>query len=153
MKEESIKMNKKSYAELALLSTFLERFEYLKITGTVGQETFGWDRQLVEAFYKSEEWRSVRNKVIIRDEGCDLGCLDHPIPEGDIVIIHHIMPISKEDIINRNLDILLNMDNLISVSLNTHNAIHYGNKSTLRDTSIVERSPNDTSPWLIQKGG
>ena len=82
-----------------------------------------------------------------------MGCLDHPIPEGDIVIIHHIMPISKEDIINRNLDILLNMDNLISVSLNTHNAIHYGNKSTLRDTSIVERSPNDTSPWLIQKGG
>ena len=114
----------RTYSELILLPTFEERYEYLRLDGRVGEETFGFDRWLNQTFYKSEEWLSMRDKIIVRDNGCDLG-----IPGRDIysrILIHHMNPITKEDILRRS-DILLNPEYLICVTLNTHRAIHYGN--------------------------
>lgn len=130
------------YSELQLLSDFDSRYDYLKVGGSVGEETFGNERWLNQIFYRSSEWKSVRDRVIIRDNGYDLGCLDRPIFGN--VLIHHMNPITPEDIRNRNPDIL-DPEFLISCSLPTHNAIHYGDGELVR--SIVERRPNDTCPW------
>lgn len=131
------------YSELIKLPTFKERFEYLKLDGRVGEETFGYDRYLNQSFYHSDEWQSIRNRVILRDEGCDLGMMDHEL-YGKIYI-HHMNPINADDIIHAS-DYLTNPEYLICCSHNTHNAIHYGDE-TLLITAPVERTPFDMCPW------
>lgn len=133
----------RAYSELMTFSTYEERFRYLKLDGEVGKDTFGFDRWLNQIFYKTPEWRSVRNYVIVRDNGCDLA-----IPDREIygrILIHHMNPISKEDILNRT-DLLLNPEYLICTSKLTHDAIHYGDESLLIKDPVVRR-PNDTCPW------
>lgn len=136
-------MKIRTYVELLRLQTFDERFEYLKLSGDVGRDTFGFDRYLNQIFYRSKEWKSVRNQVILRDNGCDLGLVGYDI-YGKI-LIHHMNPITKDDVLNRS-DLLLNPNYLICVAHDTHNAIHYGNKETLASLP-VERRVNDTCPW------
>lgn len=133
----------KSYYELMQLETFEERFRYLQKNQKIGFETFGPDRIFNQKFYSSTEWKHCRNKIILRDNGCDLGHPDHPI-YGKIYI-HHINPLSMDDMTNP--DILLNPDNLICMSLDTHNAIHFSDDRVLEKYTVVERSPNDTCPW------
>lgn len=136
-------MSKKSYSELIKLKTFEERFQYLKLNGVVAEETFGSRRSLNQDFYRSKEWKSVRDKVILRDDGCDLSDPNHRI-YGKI-IVHHINPITAEDILNRD-PILFDMDNLICITKATHDAIHYGSEDILV-IEPIERKPNDTIPW------
>ena len=138
-----IQMIIRTYNELMLLATFEERFEYLKLSGRVGEETFGFDRWLNQKFYRSAEWKHLRDQVIIRDNGCDLGVEGREI-YGKI-LIHHMNPISKKDILERT-DLLLNPMYLISVTKQTHDAIHYSDDSILMKDPIV-RSKNDTCPW------
>ena len=123
--------------------TFLDRYRYLKIGGKVGEETFGIDRYLNQQFYKSKEWRKIRDEVIIRDGACDLGIPDREISSR--IIIHHMNPITKYDILNKT-EFLLNPEYLICCLKTTHSAIHYGDESLLF-TGLVERSPNDTCLW------
>lgn len=138
-------MNKlRTYTELNKLKTFEERFEYLKLDNVVGEETFGFDRWLNQQFYKSKEWRRIRDYVIARDCGCDLGSPDHEIID-ERILIHHINPITKEDIIN-NTDFLLNPEYLITTINNTHQAIHYGNDEMLAKDPVT-RYKNDQCPW------
>lgn len=137
----------RSYTELKKLKTFEERFNYLKLTGEVGADTFGYDRYLNQKLYKSKKWRSSRNKVIIRDNGCDLGLEDYPV-HGRL-IVHHMNPITIEDIENDNPDIY-NPEYLITTANDTHQAVHYSDDRLLK-TKPVERRPNDTSPWLNNK--
>lgn len=136
-------MKIKTYLELIMIPTFEERFEYLKIGGRIGEQTFGSDRYYNQRFYRSSEWKRVRNEIILRDNGCDLGCPDRPIPGK--IIIHHLNPIIIDDI-DLGSEYLLNPDYLICVSHNTHNALHYGDKSLL-PKDPVERRPYDTCPW------
>lgn len=136
-------MNIRTYSELSRLKTFDERFDYLNLIGYVGQETFGIDRYLNQKFYKSQEWKSIRDKVIIRDNGCDLGLDGYYIPKN--IIIHHMNPITMDDLAN-NMELVCNPEYLICVSFATHNAIHYGDKQYLNKT-IVERRPGDTCLW------
>lgn len=133
----------RTYSELITLPSFKERFEYLKLDGIVGKDTFGFDRYMNQIFYKSKEWQSLRNRIIIRDNGCDLGLDGYEI-QGKI-LIHHMNPITPEDIVNRS-EYLLNPDFLISTMLSTHNAIHYGDESLIAKEPM-ERSKNDTCPW------
>lgn len=135
----------RTYSELIALPTFEERYKYLRIGGKVGEETFGFDRYLNQAFYKTDEWLSVRDYVIIRDQGCDLGILDREIPEGVRILVHHMNPITIKDIINRS-KYLLNPEYLITTIKNTHDAIHYGDESLLI-TAPIERTKYDTCPW------
>lgn len=135
--------NIRTYSDLITLPTFKERYEYLRLDGIVGEETFGFDRYINQIFYKSKEWLEVRDHVIIRDNGCDLGIEGHEIHNR--ILIHHMNPIRKEDILNRS-DILLNPEYLITTTKRTHDAIHYGDKNILLDTPI-ERIKNDTCPW------
>jgi hypothetical protein len=134
----------KTYAELSRLTTFEDRFNYLKLNGQVGRDTFGFDRIFNQRFYKSREWKAVRDFVIIRDNGCDLGIEGREI-YGRNIIIHHMNPISLDDIENHS-DFLLNPEYLITTVHNTHNAIHYGDIDLLI-TAPIERSKNDTCPW------
>lgn len=136
-------MRKRSYSELLQLKTFEERFAYLKIAGEVGNPTFGYDRYFNQQFYHSSEWRRARNEIILRDNGCDLGIPDYEIYGR--IYIHHINPITKDDVENFS-DRLLDPDNLICVTFDTHNAIHYGDEHTLPKVPI-ERVPGDTCPW------
>lgn len=133
----------RTYSELIRLPTFEERFEYLKLRGQIGYETFGAERYLNQELYRSKLWRSVRNKVIIRDGSFDLGIEDYEI--FDKVIIHHMNPITIEDVINRDPKIF-NPEFLICVSDRTHRAIHYGDRKLLPKVTM-ERSRNDTCPW------
>lgn len=133
----------RTYSELSRLHTFKERFEYLRLDGIVGAETFGFDRYLNQIFYNSDEWKAVRKTVIIRDNGCDLGVKGYGI-QGKI-IVHHMNPFSIDDILYRKEE-LLDPEFLISTVLNTHNAIHYGDESLLPLAPIVRRR-NDTCPW------
>ena len=135
--------NIKTYSELITIPTFEERFEYLKLDGQVGVETFGFNRYLNQAFYKSDEWLSIRDYVITRDNGCDLGMEGYEIYGR--ILIHHINPITKDDIIQRSR-ILLDPENLITTVKRTHDAIHYGDSNLLMRTPI-ERRKNDTCPW------
>lgn len=137
-------MNKKRYSELKQFKTLKERFEYLKLTGMVGESTFGFDRYLNQMFYRSPEWKRVRDQVIIRDNGCDLGVPDHEI-QGKIYI-HHMNAIGQKDILERNPEII-DPEFLICTSKRTHDAIHYGDKNLLPEEEPVIRSRNDTSPW------
>ena len=139
----------RTYSELITFKTFEERFNYLKLDGIVGRQTFGYDRWLNQDFYRSDEWKDVRREVIIRDNGCDLGVEDYDI-QG-IIIVHHMNPINVEDIVNVT-EYLLNPDYLISSSSNTHKAIHYGDPELLKLAPVyfAERKPYDTCLW---KGG
>ena len=134
----------RSYRELIKLPSFIERYRYLRLGGKAGEVTFGNDRYLNQKLYKMPEWKAVRRRVLIRDDGCDLG-LEGYIIEG-VPIIHHINPITIEDVINMDPKIF-NMNNLISVSRRTHEAIHYGDEGLLLVDTIIERQPNDTCPW------
>lgn len=134
----------RTYSELIKLPTFKERFEYLKLGGVIGEETFGFDRYLNQVFYKSREWKKLRNDIIIRDNGCDLAMPDREIIDQTI-LIHHMNPITKEDILNMT-EFVLNPEYLICTILNTHNAIHYGNSNLLYQEPIV-RYKNDMCPW------
>lgn len=136
-------MRKRSYRELLQLNSFEERFNYLKLAGEVGNPTFGYDRYFNQQFYHSSEWRRARNRIILRDNGCDLGMPDYEI-HGRIYI-HHINPITKKDVEDFS-DNLFDPDNLICVTFDTHNAIHFGDERTLPKTPI-ERAPGDTCPW------
>lgn len=133
----------KSYSELMSLPTFTERYQYLRIGSKIGEATFGYDRYLNQILYTSREWRRFRDQIIVRDNGCDLGCLDRELRER--IIVHHINPITVEDVINRN-PMVFDPENVICVSHNTHEAIHYGDEDLLVKNPI-ERKPNDTCPW------
>ena len=133
----------KTYSKLISIPTYEERFDYLKLDGIVGKDTFGYDRYLNQAFYNSPEWKRFRRDMIIRDNGCDLACEGYDI-RGRI-ILHHINPLTQEDLINRK-EALFNPENIICVSHNTHNAIHYGDANLLI-IGPVERTANDTCPW------
>lgn len=137
-------MKIRTYTELSRLKTFEERFEYLRLNGKVGKDTFGFDRIFNQRFYRSVEWRRVRDVVMIRDNGCDLGVEGHEI-YGQRVLIHHMNPFLLEDLEQR-ADILLDPEYLITTIHSTHNAIHYGD-ATLISKSPIERSVNDTCPW------
>lgn len=133
----------RTYSDLSRLNTFEDRYQYLKLNGVVGEETFGFDRFINQNFYKSPEWKTVRDFVIVRDNGCDLGIEGYEI-RGKI-FIHHMNPILPKDIETRS-EFLLDPEYLISTTHPTHNAIHYGDESLLIQTPI-ERSKNDTCPW------
>ena len=133
----------RTYSELIRLPTFEERFRYLKLDGLVGKDTFGFDRYLNQEFYRSKEWKEIRDFVIVRDNGCDLGMDDYEIVGR--IYIHHMNPITVNDIVHSS-DFLLNPDYLVCVSHNTHNAVHYGDEDLLV-TAPVERRKNDTCPW------
>lgn len=135
----------RTYSELVTLPTFEERFNYLKLKGQVGKDTFGFDRWLNQIFYRDPEWKSVRDYVIVRDNGCDLGVDGYEI--NGRILVHHMNPISKEDILERS-KYLLDPEFLISTVHNTHNAIHYGDEDLLIKTPI-ERTKNDTCPWKV----
>ena len=137
------KMSIRTYSELVTLPTFEERFKYLQLNGQVGKDTFGFDRYINQNFYRSLEWKRVRDKVILRDNGCDLGVECYEI-HGRI-LIHHMNPITIRDIESMS-EYLLNPEYLISTVHNTHNAIHYGDESLLI-TVPIERTKNDTCPW------
>lgn len=138
------KRNTKSYSDLILLPTFEERFRYLKLDGIVGEDTFGFRRWLNQTLYRSKEWRSFRDRVIARDNGCDLGVEGFEI--YGTALIHHINPITYDDVINRS-SCLFDMNNAITTVLDTHNAIHYGDEKFLSRNKVVSRTPNDTCPW------
>lgn len=133
----------RTYSELILLPTFKERYKYLKLGGKVGEETFGFDRYLNQKFYKSKEWRDIRDYVILRDNACDLGIEDREIHSR--IIIHHMNPITKYDIVNQT-EFLTNPEYMICTLKRTHDAIHYGDDSILFG-DVVIRSKNDTCPW------
>ena len=136
-------MNTKYYLECIQLPTFLDRYRYLQIGGFVGKETFGYDRYLNQILYRTAEWKRFRRDMILRDNGCDLGCEGYEI-FGNI-LVHHINPITVEDVVNRN-PCIFDPNNVICTSLNTHNAIHYGDETNLITEPVV-RKPNDTCPW------
>lgn len=138
-----IKMMNRTYSELILLPTFEERFEYLKLSGSVGRETFGYNRYLNQVFYRSSEWRRFRRDVIARDSGCDLACEGFEL--YDSIVIHHINPITVDDVMNRSR-LLFDLDNVICTSDGTHKAIHYGD-ITLIATRPTVRTKYDTCPW------
>lgn len=136
-------MKIRRYSELVSIKDYDERFEYLKLDGSVGESTFGFDRYMNQALYSSDQWKKVRRSVILRDNGCDMGDENHPI--GRYVVIHHMNPITSEQIENRDPSIF-DPEYLICVSDRTHKAIHYGDSSLLIKLP-KERTPNDTCPW------
>lgn len=136
-------MNIRTYSELITLPTFKERFEYLRLDGSVGTETFGFDRWLNQLFYKDPEWLEVRDHVIIRDNGCDLAMPDREIKTR--ILVHHMNPITKDDILQRT-KFLLDPEYLICTIKNTHDAIHYSDDRILF-LDPIERTKNDTCPW------
>ena len=132
-----------SYSELQKRTAFLSRFRYLSLGGELGAATFGFDRHFNQAFYGSQLWKSVRDEVIVRDDGCDLGVPGHGI--HDRILVHHMNPIRVQDLVEFNEDIL-NPEYLICVSTQTHNAIHFGDEKQL-PRPFVERTPGDTDLW------
>lgn len=133
----------RSYSELITLTSFIDRYRYLKLNGSVGEDTFGWDRYLNQVFYRSKEWKHVRDEVIVRDCGRDLGVEGYDI--NSKIIIHHMNPISPNDLSDLS-EQLMNPEYLICTSFNTHQAIHYGDESLLVLEPII-REPNDTKLW------
>ena len=136
-------MSIRTYSELITIPTFEERFKYLQLKGSVGKDTFGYDRYLNQVLYRSPEWKRLRNQIIIRDGGCDLACDGYDI--YDKVLIHHLNPITVEDVLARSRKVF-DPDNLVCVSHSTHNAIHYGDVDLLVTGPII-RTKNDTCPW------
>lgn len=145
--------NKRTYSELSKLKTFKERFDYLKTKAPIGSITFGGHRYAAQQFYKSPEWKKACRNVILRDKCCDLGLEDYEIvrqpndrSRDDVVIVHHMNPITIEQILNRDPDIL-NEEYLITTRLKTHNQLHYGDSDNIRNEQVTVRTPNDTTPW------
>jgi hypothetical protein len=136
-------MKIRSYKELRRIETFEERFEYLSLKGTVGESTFGFDRWINQRFYRSQEWKNVRSRVILRDFGCDLGIIGFEIFTG--LLVHHMNPLSSENIAEVD-EWILDPEYLITTSLQTHNAIHFGDESLLPRGPVV-RQPGDTKLW------
>ena len=136
-------MSIRTYSELITIPTFEERFEYLQLKGSVGKDTFGYDRYLNQVLYRSPEWKRLRNQIIIRDDGCDLACDGYDVYGK--VLIHHLNPITVEDVLARSRKVF-DPDNLVCVSHNTHNAIHYSDVDLLVTGPII-RTKNDTCPW------
>jgi len=134
----------RTYSELMELESYEERFNYLLLNGKVGQETFGFDRYLNQQLYRSKHWKDIRDYVIIRDQGCDLGLEGHDI--FGTINIHHMNPITTKDVLE-NSEYLLNPEYLICTSIDTHNAIHYGSKDYVNRNKIADRKPNDHCPW------
>lgn len=134
----------KRYSELIEIPTFMERYEYLKLNGSVAEDTFGSRRYLNQMLYTSSDWRNFRRDIIVRDMGCDLGIEEHEI-RSELIIIHHMNPITIEDVINKS-PIIFDPENVICTTDNTHKAIHYGESNLLIDTPIT-RTKNDTCPW------
>lgn len=143
MTQKTMSTKIKTYSELIQLPTFIQRYRYLKLSGQVGEDTFGYERYLNQILYHSSEWRRFRRDIIIRDNGCDLGCDGYEITGK--IIIHHINPITLKDIEQRN-PMILDPENVISTIHNTHNAIHYGDESLLVTEPLI-RTQNDTCPW------
>ena len=133
----------RKYSELIKIQDFHKRYEYLVLKGSIGEQTFGMERHLNQTFYKSPEWRRFRNDILIRDNGCDMAHEEYPI-QGKI-IIHHLNPITPDDILKRSY-LLLDPENVVCVSHRTHEAIHYGDISLLPE-DYIPRQPNDTIPW------
>lgn len=142
----------KTYSEMIQYPTYEERLKYLSdgMAKHVGEDTFGYDRYLNQMFYTSPEWKKIRRDVILRDQGCDLGSEDHPIPDGDQILIHHMNPITKDDIINQS-EYLMDPEYLISTVKRTHNKIHYESLDSNKPKLNAERSANDTCPWRKSK--
>ena len=136
-------MSIKTYSELILLPTFEERFKYLQLNGRVGDDTFGFDRYVNQNFYKSADWKRIRDQIIIRDNGCDLALEGYEIYGR--ILIHHMNPITVKDV-ELSTEYLMNPEYLICVTHNTHNAIHYGDEKLLMKGPVV-RTKNDTCPW------
>ena len=136
-------MSIKTYSELILLPTFEERFKYLQLNGRVGDDTFGFDRYINQNFYKSADWKRIRDQIIIRDKGCDLALEGYEIYGR--ILIHHMNPITVKDV-ELSTEYLMNPEYLICVTHNTHNAIHYGDEKLLMKGPVV-RTKNDTCPW------
>lgn len=136
-------MSIRTYSELILLPTFEERFKYLQLNGRVGDDTFGFDRYINQNFYRSAEWKRIRDLVIMRDNGCDLALEGYEIYGR--ILIHHMNPITVKDV-ELSTEYLMNLEYLICVTHNTHNAIHYGDENLLTKGPIV-RTKNDTCPW------
>ena len=132
-----------TYSELIQIPTFIDRFRYLKLSASVGEETYCWDRYLNQTLYKSKEWRETRERIIIRDDGCDLAHPDYLI--GGRILIHHLNPITKRDILDRN-PLIFDPENLVCISHITHEAVHYGSEDLLMKDP-VERMPGDTKLW------
>lgn len=130
-----------------MFNTYEERLQYLVTHSIIGEDTFGSHRYLNQNFYRSNEWKSTRRKVIVRDGGCDLGLKDYPI-RSERILVHHIEPITIEDILDHRIDKLFDLENLITVSDRTHQAIHYG-QSISDPNVLIERTPNDTCPWKL----
>lgn len=135
----------RTYSDFSKLQTFEERYLYLQLNGKVGEETFGFDRIFNQLFYSSKEWKHTRHKIIVRDNGCDLGVDGYEIQKGVTIMIHHMNPISINDIKTR-IEILLDPEYLITTIMQTHNAIHYGDSKLLARETIA-RTKNDTCPW------
>lgn len=143
---------RKSYTELIQIPDYEGRLNYLRLHGAVGKETFGYDRYLNQMLYETPEWRKVRRKVILRDKSCDMGLDDyeiHPHGKRKMLFVHHINPITREDILERS-DSIFDLDNLVTVSFDTHQIIHYGYESDRRPV-FTERTPNDMCPWRQTK--
>jgi len=136
--------NVKNFSNLRSIETFEDRYKYLRLNGNVGEDTFGFDRYLNQKFYKSSEWKRIRDKVIVRDNGCDLGITGRDI--NGRIYIHHMNPINVSDI-NDFSDYLMDPEYLVCVSMDTHNAIHYGDEKLLKRNDFTPRSNNDTCPW------
>lgn len=136
----------KTYSELVSFPTYEERFKYLSIGGLVGTNTFGSHRYLNQVLYSSADWKRFRQQIIVRDNGCDLAHEDHPLPVGSKLLIHHINPLTIEDVINRSPKIF-DPENVITTVFDTHQAIHYGDDGFLKANTFVDRKPNDTCPW------
>lgn len=137
-------MKIRTYSELSQMKTFLERYKYLKLNGVPGSDTFGFDRWINQEFYRSHEWRQARDFVIIRDEGCDLGILGYEIRNN--LLVHHMNPISLNDLNQVNREKIIDPNFLITTSLQTHNAIHYGDENQLPRGPVVRRH-GDTKLW------
>lgn len=144
----------KSYSEMMKFDTFEERFKYLQLHGRVSELTFGQNRYLNQMLYRDPMWKSFRDEIIIRDDACDLACPDRPIVRmasdirhrSDLLIVHHINPITVEDVINRSKKVF-DPENVVCCKHKTHNGIHYGGDSVIRNSTYAERYENDTIPW------
>lgn len=135
----------KCYSELISLPTFEERVEYLRTRSHIGGETFGFHRYLNQMLYRNQQWRAIRNNVILRDDGCDLACADRLLG-NEPAVVHHIIPITIEMIEARD-PLIFDLENLITTTPLTHNVIHYGTDESVLSLSNFERKPNDTIPW------
>ena len=135
----------RTYSELIRIPSFEDRFEYAKLGGAIGAETFGYDRYLNQIFYRSKEWRQFRHSIIIRDQGCDLAHEDREI-HGRIIVVHHLNPITVEDVLSRS-PALFDPENVVAIDEITHKAVHYGDYSLIIPSKLIERKPFDTCPW------